>query len=1099
MSSFLSKMKFNDKELAKWSTMFTPDKEGLLEKKGAGKGQGYKQRWFRLKGNLLFYFKVDDCGGWEKNDPVGVIVLERVHVDRVHNETRPYSFVLQFENDDSRTYFLSAHSEVELESWIITIKMSSYETLKATLYQLQNKIMGLTGQDPLKDKGVSIIGSQVLPSKKLYEKDARRTLYARSSNKERAQKLQSLTNVATVKHMSPKYELSLSCCNLPTSDEGNPPSTMVRVQSYTNQGDTTALATLSHTDVIESSVSPCYSHLVLLDLGPSCPLTGVLEFEVFSVNHTNMEMGDCTLDGQEECLLEGVGNIIGIATCNISSLTESTTTKELKLPLSQGQFVCGFLVVNVTQVSQVEESYQLRRNALVNRTDKDLPGGVLPNILTNVTRCHFSFPSSKTEDAKLKVFEEMYECVFNIQVPIELLKCYNREDIALLKELNSIGALGDKWLGVLREYQAMLHESIQSYSQYIGEMENLGETCGFKRSTVKRDETLQFIPCNLHLQRMRVQSSHEDTLVTGERTYNFCTFGCPADHGRSFKNGGLRKLLSECRSSPSFICKSTEGKASSIKQTIAKLAEIRTAICKYNSALYSATADAKPTAMNEAVTAISKQIQNLFWMMETKIVKEAVEGLIVARPGNALSTAPPTSKDAKRMSMKRQSIAVVGKCTCGKCLKCVPSPSDWLWNGSRVVQISSKWMMSDSISSIQNDLVKIVGLVESATLLVVDQQHLAVASEIGIGLGTFKPTYVWSNTLIPEFSKLKQTVEGLFRVATTSLSFALVQLDSYVKELKALKLRRDVVFSQALTSLVTSFYTSISQNFTDPSYLRQIRKIGFLAQFESLLSSAGDESGMLEDMCVAVAELACVKFQLLDLRSEDGAIDFQIKGTRDSLVVQFLIAPDLMALLPDKAIQSGELISVVPVLFTQGVNEKQTFAHIKHDLNLTTSLQLQDEINSQSLDHLCCYVKKFLELVKNQQSSQAQLRAVRVEDLLSHLKKTYSTHKSKNIELLVALHQLVHWVRGGRMTSCKSGKDRTSMSVTLEECCMLRNNHHLPGSEFVKTLSTLRSHGTRLENCLKNTGHRCYHFNQLQLVLLPKLLTPPPFTCRDPE
>jgi len=43
------------------------------------------------------------------------------------------------------------------------------------------------------------------------------------------------------------------------------------------------------------------------------------------------------------------------------------------------------------------------------------------------------------------------------------------------------------------------------------------------------------------------------------------------------------------------------------------------------------------------------------------------------------------------------------------------------------------------------------------------------------------------------------------------------------------------------------------------------------------------------------------------------------------------------------------------------------------------------------------------------------------------------------------------------------------------------------------------SHGTRLENCLKNTGHRCYHFNHLQLLLLPKLLAPPPHTCRDPE
>ncbi len=48
------------------------------------------------------------------------------------------------------------------------------------------------------------------------------------------------------------------------------------------------------------------------------------------------------------------------------------------------------------------------------------------------------------------------------------------------------------------------------------------------------------------------------------------------------------------------------------------------------------------------------------------------------------------------------------------------------------------------------------------------------------------------------------------------------------------------IMTPQLTSLVTSFYTSISQNFTDPSYLFQIRTIGFLAQFESLLSSAGD-------------------------------------------------------------------------------------------------------------------------------------------------------------------------------------------------------------------------------------------------------------------
>ncbi|CAI8028274.1 hypothetical protein GBAR_LOCUS16144, partial [Geodia barretti] len=46
-------------ELGAWASVFSPDKEGLLEKKG------YKERWFRLKGNLLFYIKVDELGAWE--------------------------------------------------------------------------------------------------------------------------------------------------------------------------------------------------------------------------------------------------------------------------------------------------------------------------------------------------------------------------------------------------------------------------------------------------------------------------------------------------------------------------------------------------------------------------------------------------------------------------------------------------------------------------------------------------------------------------------------------------------------------------------------------------------------------------------------------------------------------------------------------------------------------------------------------------------------------------------------------------------------------------------------------------------------------------
>lgn len=47
-------------------------------------------------------------------------------------------------------------------------------------------------------------------------------------------------------------------------------------------------------------------------------------------------------------------------------------------------------------------------------------------------------------------------------------------------------------------------------------------------------------------------------------------------------------------------------------------------------------------------------------------------------------------------------------------------------------------------------------------------------------------------------------------------------------------------------------------------------------------------------------------------------------------------------------------------------------------------------------------------------------------------------------------------MQGGRLTSCKSGKDRTGMAITLEECCFLRNYHHLDSSAFNNALSTMR-------------------------------------------
>jgi len=46
------------------------------------------------------------------------------------------------------------------------------------------------------------------------------------------------------------------------------------------------------------------------------------------------------------------------------------------------------------------------------------------------------------------------------------------------------------------------------------------------------------------------------------------------------------------------------------------------------------------------------------------------------------------------------------------------------------------------------------------------------------------------------FARLNQTLDGLFKVASTSLSFALLRHDIKISNITAIRRRKDVVFSQ---------------------------------------------------------------------------------------------------------------------------------------------------------------------------------------------------------------------------------------------------------------------------------------------------------------
>ena len=100
--------------------------------------------------------------------------------------------------------------------------------------------------------------------------------------------------------------------------------------------------------------------------------------------------------------------------------------------------------------------------------------------------------------------------------------------------------------------------------------------------------------------------------------------------------------------------------------------------------------------------------------------------------------------------------------------------------------------------------------------------------------------------------------------------------------------------------------------------------------------------------------------------------------------------------------------------------------------------------------------------------------------------------RKKHPEILQLSSDLTRLMDAGRVTCCKSAKDRSSMSITLEHGRLLVTNHRLPPLLMPEVVSTMRSAGVRLDNTFKNTGKRKFAFNALQRSLLPEAYRCPP-------
>ena len=309
--------------------------------------------------------------------------------------------------------------------------------------------------------------------------------------------------------------------------------------------------------------------------------------------------------------------------------------------------------------------------------------------------------------------------------------------------------------------------------------------------------------------------------------------------------------------------------------------------------------------------------------------------------------------------------------------------------------------------------------------------------------------------------------------------------------------RVGVLMCQAFAALAASFSLSCQAyvaggDLASRAWFGRLTTLGYLLQIESLLTTRGDEWAMIQDVRVAVDMMQRAHLMLLPSdHAQPATQGFTLKGDERMPILCF--SPQELGFrnAEDAAsvgFNSGELVRVFPVLFTQGINEEQNVANLMH-----TNTDEQAEINKRAFVQLSNFVASF------ENFSSERPGAAVGHDVLQRQKAVLERARRslcqpahiKNVEMLQACALLTRLLGGGRVIMCKSGKDRTAMALTLENSNLLVSEHGLDNESGRRVLDATRRHGVRRENVRRNICRRTYAFNWVQQRMLPEDYRPP--------
>ncbi|XP_069349052.1 inositol polyphosphate 4-phosphatase type II isoform X2 [Eulemur rufifrons] len=877
----------------------------------------------------------------------------------------------------------------------------------------------------------------------------------------------------------PQLEFILACKDLVAPVRDRKLNTLVQI-SVIHPAEQ-SLTRYSSTEIVEGTRDPLF-------------LTGVTfpsEYPIYEetkIKLTVYDVKDKSHDTVRTSVLpehkdpppEGGRSFLGYASFKVGELLKSKEQLlALSLRTSDGGKVVGTIEVSVVKMGEIEDGeadhittdVQGQKCALVyectapeNVSGKDnLP--FLNAVLKNPVCKLYRFPTS--DNKWMRIREQMSESVLSFHIPKELISLHIKEDLCRNQELKELGELSPHWDNLRKNVLTHCDQMVNMYQDILTELSK--ETgSSFKSSSSKGEKTLEFVPINLHLQRMHVHSPHlKDAL------YDVITVGAPAAHFQGFKNGGLRKLLhrfeTERRNTGyQFIYYSPENTAKA-KEVLSNINQLQPLIATHADLLLNSASQHSPDSLKNSLKMLSEKTELFVHAFKDQLVRSALLALYTARPGGILKK-PPSPKSSTEESSPQDQPSPMRR------QDSIPHHSDYdeeEWD--RVWANVGKSL--NCIIAMVDKLIEREAGSEGSGGSQDGEKDPSLADSI-----TSPPREDWYEQLYPLILTLKDCMGEVVNRAKQSLTFVLLQELAYsLPQCLMLTLRRDIVFSQALAGLVCGFIIKLQTSLHDPGFLQQLHTVGLIVQYEGLLSTYSDEIGMLEDMAVGISDLKKVAFKIIEAKSND--ILPVITGRREHYVVEVKLPARMFESLPLQ-IKEGQLLYVYPVLFNVGINEQQTLAERFGDVSL------QESINQENFELLKEYYKIFMEKMPPDYISHFQEQND-LKGLLENLHQNIQAKKRKNVEIMWLAATICRKLNGIRFTCCKSAKDRTSMSVTLEQCSILRDEHQLHKDFFIRALDCMRREGCRIENVLKNIKCRKYAFNMLQLMAFPKYYRPP--------